>query len=112
MREDALSPCGLIRVEWSVSTGLMSHEIWSPHFLDAATGAPFLSFRDDSWDGSVEWQGDGRFRLVLRNYNQPGDLTVLIDYPAGSFTLLPGGQPQSLAQADREIRRAFRFSGL
>lgn len=112
--DEEVSPCGLIRIRWAIGTGLMSHEIHSARFFDAQTGAPLLSLVDEAWDCHVAWQGEGRFRLSLRNYARPGTLTAMVDVPAGSFRLEDGGDDagdragdQPLSGIDRDIRKAF-----
>ena len=112
--DDELSPCGLVRVHWSIGTGLMSHEIHSPRFVDARTGLTFLSLLDEQWDGAVSWLGAGRFTLRLRNYLRPGALAATIDLPAGRYRIeggegdgAEGDGDQPLAGIDRGIRKAF-----
>lgn len=102
------SPCGLIRVEWQFSTGLMSHEINSPRFVDTRSGAPFLTLWDEQWDASVRWEGEGRFGFSLRNYGRPGNLEAEIDVPARTVRLVtPAGQLGPLDAADRIVRAGF-----
>jgi hypothetical protein len=105
---DEISPDGLIRVEWQFSTGLMSHEINSPRFIDARTGEPFLTLWDEQWDGSVRWQGEGRFGLALRNYGRPGNVEAEVDLPARTWrSISPAGEIEPLIDIDRSIRAAF-----
>lgn len=106
--QDETSPCGLVRVEWQLSTGLMSHEINSPRFIDARSGTPFLTLWDEQWDANVRWDGDGRFRLSLRNYGRPGNVEADVDVAAQRVHLIvPPAPPQPLADADRAVRSAF-----
>lgn len=108
MAPEEISPDGLIRVEWQFSTGLMSHEINSPRFIDARTGTPFLTLWDEQWDASVRWQGDGRFGFSLRNYGRSGTLEAEVDLKAGSWRAIsPPGETEPLDRIDRSIRAAF-----
>lgn len=107
--QDETSPCGMIRVEWQFSTGLMSHEINSPRFIDARTGSPFLSLWDEQWDANVRWGGEGRFHFSLRNYGRPGDLECDVDVAAGTFRLTaPPGETRPIAEIDGAVREGFR----
>lgn len=105
---DETSPCGLVRVEWQYSTGLMSHEINAPRFIDARTGAPFLTLWDEQWDANVRWDGEGRFCFSLRNYGRPGNLEAEVDVVAHTLRLVvPAGRTEPLDTADRIVRAGF-----
>lgn len=107
--KDETSPCGLVRVEWQFSTGLMSHEINSPRFIDARTGEPFLTLWDEQWDASVRWAGEGRFGFSLRNYGRSGNVEAEVDLPARTFRVIdPTGKVEPLDNLDRSIRAAFK----
>jgi hypothetical protein len=106
---DEISPCGLVRIEWQLSTGLMSHEINSPRFIDARSGQPFLTLWDEQWDASVRWHGEGRFRFGLRNYGRQGNLEAEVDLPARTFRLVaPPGDVMPLEAMEESVRNAFK----
>lgn len=108
--ETELSPCGLIRVEWHISDGLMSHVIRSPLISEVATGATILSLQDGMWDGAIAWLGGGRLTMDVRHYVRPANLSVAIDLPAGTFRLGAPGEgfaDEPLAAIDVSFRREF-----
>ena len=85
MNGEELSPDGSIRVPWSVSTGRMSHEIWSPKIIDVKTGGTIPDLHGEDWDGSFDWLDHGRFSVSLRRYGGGRSFTVWVDPVAGVF---------------------------
>jgi hypothetical protein len=80
------SPDGTIRVEFDVSTGLMSHEIYSPRILALPGGEVLADLWGTQWDASVQFDETGMMLMYLRHY--PGDrpgFAVTIDARARSF---------------------------
>ena len=87
MREEQLtSPDGAIRVEFAVTTGRMSHEIYSPRVFHLPSGELLIDLWGTSWDASAQFDEPGTVRLDLRLY--PGDrpgFGVTVDARARTF---------------------------
>ncbi len=65
---EATSPDGRIKVEYAITTGRMSHEIFSPRITDLQTGRVLLDLMDrDMSDGAVRWLDNGEFERGLAN---------------------------------------------
>lgn len=92
-----VSPDGRIIVLYAVTPMRMSHEVWSPRVVDAATGQVLMDWWHESlWEGTVvRWDGS-RFLMNFRCYpGWKGSATVDIDPHARTFTL--NGQTKPLA---------------
>jgi hypothetical protein len=87
MSQDTSSPDGRLRIEWTYSSGRMSHEMWAPTVYDTKSGKQILSLGPDSWDASFLWQPDGIAIMHLRHYYQGGGkiLIVRIDMAREQF---------------------------
>lgn len=109
MQDETLSPDGCTRVEWSINTGRMSHEICSPRISDAHSGEMILDlWAESSWDASIQWLDHGIMRLRIRHYLEGGStiLDVDVDRAAGFFSI-DGGAPLPIATLQREVPEAF-----
>jgi len=108
MRPELL-PDGITGIEWQFSSGLMSHEIWSPRIFDTVTGETILDLLGADWDGGIDTQPDGSFLLHLRRYSSAGQLTVRIHRATQSFQFgSTGGAAEPLSTIDRRIREEFK----
>lgn len=88
----------------------MSHEIWSPRFIDTRSGRVFLTLQDEQWDANVRWDGNGRFGFSLRNYSRPGNLAAEVDLLQSTFRLVtPMGHPKPLDEIGKTVRKAFAW---
>jgi hypothetical protein len=103
-----ISPDGSIRVQWSVNTGLMSHEIWSPAVYDAATGELLFDLQDGDIDASFKWHEDGAFTMHLRRYSG-GQLEVWVD-PRRRHFRIGNGAVEPLNQAQHRIRKEAKWN--
>jgi hypothetical protein len=106
-----ISPDGAIRVEWMVNTGRMSHEIWSPKVIVAATGRTLFDLRDPDLDVSFDWLDHGAFRMSFRWYSRGGNMTVFVDVPRGAFRIGEGPEQILDDQAERKITSAYPWKG-
>jgi len=83
---DKTSPDETIRVEFEISMGLMSHEIYSPRVVELPGGEVLADLWGTEWDASAQFAEAGTVTLVLRLY--PGDrpgFAVTIDARARAF---------------------------
>lgn len=103
------SPDGRTRIEFAISTGRMSHEIYTPQIVDAATGQVLADFWPDTmWDGHVKWKEDGGFTLTMRYYaGETGSYPVEINAERDQFTFGAESGPLSELRRclDRERKR-------
>ena len=111
-RRTEISPDGLTRLDFAISTGRMSHEIYSPRLTDIPSGKVILDLiGSESWDGSVRWLGNGDFTLTIRHYNVSGliQLVVNVNRSAGIFTFGdPPGAAEPVADLQGRVPEAFR----
>lgn len=89
-----LSPDQTIKLELLISEWSPSLWIHAPRLTEIATGHVMLDLWGTSWDAQAAWVGSSGLRLDLRRYDQGGALTVLIDFPGGTYRL---GDPGALA---------------
>jgi hypothetical protein len=105
-----VSPDGRIRVDFAMTQGRMSHEIYSPRITDVATGRTLLDLTtgSEAWDGSVEWLPDGAFAMMIRHYYEGGRvmLSVHVSTAAGTFSI-DGGPLRPLDTLQQAIPQAF-----
>ena len=109
MNQESFSPDGRIRVDWGVSTGRMSHEIWSPRIIDVETGQVLLDlWEDGSWDASIRWLEDGLMHMSIRHYSEGGAtiLKVTVDRTNNIFRV-DDGEPQPLNRLPEQVPKAF-----
>jgi hypothetical protein len=79
------SPDGRILVRFDIDHGRMSHEIWTPTIVEAATGQILLHIRRGGIDGRPQWRSGG-FTLGLRDYYHPDLwLRLEVDLNRGTF---------------------------
>lgn len=103
-----LSPDQTIKLELLISEWSPSLWIHAPRLTEIATGHVMLDLWGTSWDAQAAWVGSAGLRLDLRRYDQGGALTVLIDFPAGTFRLGDfGAYPCPLIDIRRGIEAAF-----
>jgi len=83
---DKTSPDETIRVEFEISTGLMSHEIYSPRVVKLPGGEVLADLWGTQWDASANFAEAGTVTLYLRYYpaDRPG-FAVTIDARARAF---------------------------
>ncbi len=103
-----VSPDGTLRVEFAVSTGLMSHEIYSPRVTALPAGEVLADLWGTEWDASASFAEAGTVTLALRHY--PGDkpgFAVKIDARARTFVFTgsPDDERHALAHFKRVIER-------
>jgi hypothetical protein len=108
MQDVTLSPDGWFRVNWSVNTGRMSHEIWSPLVTLTATEEVLFDLRDGDIDASFDWLGNGAFQMRLRRYSRSGHiLDVWVDASRRVFRLGAEGPEQPLESVQKAILEVF-----
>jgi len=108
MQDVTISPDGWFRVNWSVNTGRMSHEIWSPLVTLIATGKVLFDLRDGDIDASFDWLGDGVFQMRLRRYSRSGHiLDVQVDASRRVFRIGANGSAQPLELVQQAILEVF-----
>jgi hypothetical protein len=103
-----ISPDGSIRVEWSINTGRMSHEIWSPAVYDAASNELLFDLQDGDIDASFNWLEDGAFNMQLRRYSG-GQMQVWVD-PRNHLFRIGNSNPEPLNQAQNRIRKEAKWN--
>jgi hypothetical protein len=104
------SPDGMIRVAFDVSTGRMSHEIYSPRVVRLPEGEVLLDLWGTMWDASTHFDAPGTVRLSLRYY--PGErhsFEVTVDARARSFHFADSPTEQhALSKFARLIERKYK----
>ena len=84
-RHEERSPDGRLLVQYDIDHGRMSHEIWTPTIVEAATGQTLLVIRQHGIDGRPQWRPSG-FTLGLRCYRYPHLwLSFAVDLDRGYF---------------------------
>lgn len=105
-----LSPDGRVRVEFGLTQGRMSHDIYSPKLTDVKTGQVLLDLMsgDEPWDGSVDWLPNGDCSLNIRHYYEGGRvmLHVQLFLSTGTFSI-DSAPPEPIATIQRRIPQAF-----
>ncbi|HEX8458499.1 MAG TPA: hypothetical protein VF656_14460 [Pyrinomonadaceae bacterium] len=111
MQDDSLpqsvSPDGMLRVEFDVQTGRMSHEIYSPRVVSVTDGEVLVDLWGTYWDASAQFKEPGTVDLYLRYYpaDKPG-FGVRIDARAGTFAFADAlGEHHPLAGFEKLIKR-------
>jgi hypothetical protein len=99
-----LSPDQTIKLELLISEWSPSLWIHAPRLTEIATGQVMLDLWGTSWDAQAAWVGSSGLRLDLRRYDQGGALTVLIDFPGGTYRF---GDPGARACPLIDIRRGI-----
>ncbi len=107
---DKTSPDGTIRVEFEVSTGLMSHEIYSPRVLSLPSGEVLADLWGMQWDASAKFEAAGTVTLALRHYGseKPG-FGVTLDARTRSFFFTDSpGESHALDHFVKLIKRKLK----
>jgi hypothetical protein len=88
------SPDGRYELRTQVSTGRMSHEMFTPSIVATESGEELLGFANSNWSlDEHQWKGDTIVRMVMRKYpgnHRPVDLDFTVDLVAMTATLTNG----------------------
>ena len=110
---DKTSPDGTIKVEFDVSTGLMSHEIYSPRVVALPGGEVLADLWGTQWDATADFEAPGTVTLFLRHY--PGDrpgFAVTIDARVRSFWFTDSpAERHALDQFVKLVKRRHKAQG-
>ena len=108
MQDITDSPDGKYRIEWTVNTGRMSHEIWSPKVTEIESGETLVDLWSGDLDGSVQWGDNGTFEFSMRSYIRDGHAKLWVD-AANRMFRLNGGSLEPLSKlTPARVRGALR----
>jgi hypothetical protein len=104
--KEETSPDGRIKVEYAITEGRMSHEIFSPRITDLHSGRVLLDMLDSNmWDGSVRWLDNGDFDLTIRNYGDDRGRCLPVRVYREDDTFALGNPPLERERIDTLRRR-------
>lgn len=105
--QNRLSPDGSLQLELLVSEWSVSLWTHAPRVTDIATGQVLFDLWGTSWDAQAAWIGDNGLRLDLRRYDHAGAITLLLDFPRGTYRLDADGKDWPLASVNFGMEVAF-----
>jgi len=82
------SPDGRFAVTWKAHKWIGGYPASVPRITEASDGrAVFDLGSQDDWDGRIEWESAGRFRVLLQAEAPGFDTLVSVDADAGTFRI-------------------------
>ena len=88
------SPDGTYELRTEVTTGRMSHEMFTPSIVATKTSELLLDFNNSNWSlDEHQWKSETTVRMVMRKYpgnHRPVDLDFTVDLIAKTATLTSG----------------------